>query len=166
MIDIGGFRLERATELDPRFLEPEYPFEWAGAYPLGAGTHDLVIGHGEDDGHDHDHGHEHGHGDGHHHHHHGNKDELDVAVLPAAGLDDPAIAAVRDAAVAVFSDWERRMKEGETLIPGPTLNRLLLTGGNGAFKLSVDKPGNYLVFEGCGEEPLHIYQGGELVKPV
>ena len=37
--------LGRATELDPEFLEPEYPFEWAGAYPLPAGTHELVIGH-------------------------------------------------------------------------------------------------------------------------
>ncbi len=166
VIDIGGFKLERATELDPKFLEPEYPFEWAGAYPLTAGVHNLVIGHGDDEE-GHDHGHDHDHGDGHpHHHHHGNKDELDVAILPVAGLDEPQIAAVRDSAVTVFSDWERRMKEGETAIPGPTLNRLLLKDGNGAFKLSVDKPGTFLVFEGCGEDPLHLYEDGKLVKPV
>ena len=159
VLDVGGFKLERATELDPKFLEPEYPFEWAGAYALPAGTHEIVIGHGDGHGHDHD------HGDGHHHHHHGNENELDVAVMPVASLGEDAIAAVRDSAVTVFADWERRMKAGETVIPGPTLNRLLLTDGNGAFKLEVDKPGTYLVFEGCGEDPLHIHAAGALVKP-
>src|SRR5688500_2112412 len=81
VLDVGGFNLSRATELDPKFLEPEYPFEWAGAYQLPAGTHTLEIGHSDDDhGHDHahEHGHEHNHGeDGHEHHHHpGNPDEL------------------------------------------------------------------------------------------
>jgi G3E family GTPase len=42
VLNFGGFNLSRATELDPKFLEPEYPFEWAGAYPLPAGTHELV----------------------------------------------------------------------------------------------------------------------------
>ena len=60
VLDIGGFNLGRATEIDPKFMEPEYPFEWAGAYLLPAGTHDLVIGHVDDD--EHDHGHEGGHG--------------------------------------------------------------------------------------------------------
>ncbi len=165
VLDIGGFKLERATELDPKFLEPEYPFEWAGAYPLPAGTHEMVIGHAE--GADHDHSHEDGHDHGHeHHHHHGNTDELDVVVLEVPSLDEPAIASAREVAVRVFSDWERRMTEGETIVAGPTLNRLLLKDGNGAFKVDVVKPGTFLVFEGCGEDPLHIHAGGQLVKPV
>ena len=52
VLDIGGFNLGRATEIDPKFMEPEYPFEWAGAYRLPAGTHDLVIGHADGEGHD------------------------------------------------------------------------------------------------------------------
>jgi G3E family GTPase len=161
VLDIGGFNLGRATEIDPKFMEPEYPFEWAGAYRLPAGVHDLVIGHrdGDEHGHDHDHGREH------HHHHHGNENELDVAVMPVASLDDGAIAAARDSAVAVFSDWERRLKEGERIVPGPSLNRLLLDGGNGAYKVEIRDPGLYLVFEGCGEDPLHLHVGGEIVKP-
>src|SRR5687767_79041 len=61
VLDVGGFNLGRATELDAKFLEPEYPFEWAGAYALPAGKHGLVIGHCDHD-HDHD-GHEHSHGE-------------------------------------------------------------------------------------------------------
>ncbi len=63
VLDVGGFNLSRATELDPAFLEPEYPFEWAGVYALPKGTWELAIGHCDHD-HDHDHDHEHGHGHG------------------------------------------------------------------------------------------------------
>ena len=30
VLGVGGFNLERAVEVDPQFLEMEYPFEWAG----------------------------------------------------------------------------------------------------------------------------------------
>ena len=160
VLGIGGFNLGHATELDPKVLEPEYPFEWAGAYQLPAGTHDLVIGHAEGEEHDHDHGHE-----GHHHHHHGNENELDVAVMPLASLDETETVAARNAAVKVFSDWEKRLKAGDTVVPGASLNRLLLEEGNGSYKLQVDKPGLFMVFEGCGEEPLHIQVAGDNVKP-
>jgi G3E family GTPase len=162
VLGIGGFNLGHATELDPKFLEPEYPFEWAGAYQLPAGTHDLVIGHADDEEHDHDH--DHGH-EGHHHHHHGNENELDVAVMPVSSLGDAETVSARNAAVKVFSDWEKRLKAGETVVPGTSLNRLLLEAGHGSYKLEVDKPGLFMVFEGCGEEPLHIQVAGENVKP-
>lgn len=162
VLGIGGFNLGHATELDPKFLEPEYPFEWAGAYPLPAGTHELVIGHGAGEEHDHDHD----HGNGHHHHHHGNENELDVAVMPVGSLGDADVGAVRESAVKVFSDWEKRLKAGDTIMPGASLNRLLLDEGRGTYRLQVDKPGHFLVFEGCGEEPLHIHVNGDTVKPV
>lgn len=172
VLDVGGFNLNRATELDPKFLEAEYPFEWAGAYALPAGTHELVIGHGDHDHHhDHEHGHDHGDGDGDHdhaeghHHHHGNPDELDVAILPVKSLDEPELTRARDAAVGVFADWESRTKDGETITPGTTLHRLLLKDGHGHYPLSVPVGGQYLVFEGCGEDPLHIHVNGDVVKP-
>jgi G3E family GTPase len=159
VLDIGGFNLGRATEIDPKFLEPEYPFEWAGAYPLPAGIHDLVIGHRGGD----DYGHEHC---DHDHHHHGAENELDVAVIPVATLEPGDIGAVRDAAVQAFAGWEKRINAGETVVPGPSLNRLLLEDANGGFKLQVEAPGHFIVFEGCGEEPLHIQVAGETVRPV
>ena len=166
VLDVGGFNLSRATELDPQFMEPEYPFEWAGAYALPAGTHELVIGHCD---HDHGHeGHDHSHGEGehdHHHHHHGNPNELDVVILPVKSLDDKDLAAAVEAAVHVFSDWESRTKDGDTLAPGATLHRLLLADGNGQFKLELAAPGFYLVFESCGHDPLHIHVMGETAKP-
>ena len=164
VLDVGGFNLGRATELDPKFLEPEYPFEWAGAYALPAGTHELVIGHC-----DHDHGHEHHdheHGDHEHeHHHHGNPNELDVVIMPLKSLDEKDLVTARDAAVLVFSDWESRTKEGDTIAPGGTLHRLLLNEGNGRYTLKLEQPGFYLVFESCGHDPLHIHIMGETARP-
>ena len=167
VLEVGGFNLSRATELDPKFLEPEYPFEWAGAYALPAGTHELVIGHGDEE-HDHDHaGHDHGHdhGEDGHHHHHGNPNELDVVILPVKSVDEPALAAAREVAVRAFADWETRLKAGDAVIPGTTLQRLLLTEGHGTYPLKVEHAGTYLVFESCGHDPLHIQVQGEPVKP-
>ncbi|MEY4939818.1 MAG: hypothetical protein RIQ93_1553 [Verrucomicrobiota bacterium] len=170
VLDVGGFNLSRAGELDPKFLEPEYPFEWAGAYALPAGTHRLEIGHCD---HDHDHGedghhHDHGHGEeGHvHHHHHGNPNELDVVVLPIAGDVASGHEAAIKTAVQIFSDWESRTKEGDTLAPGATLHRLLLKDGDGRYQLKIAEAGTYLVFESCGHDPLHIYTGAKISKPV
>ena len=164
VLDVGGFNLSRANDLDPQFMEPEYPFEWAGAYALPAGTHELVIGHCD---HNHSHeGHDHGHGDEDHaHHHHGNPNELDVVVMPVKSLDDNDLTTARDAAMLVFSDWESRTKDGDTISPGATLHRLLLADGNGKFKLKLASPGFYLVFESCGHDPLHIHVMGETAKP-
>ncbi len=182
VLDVGGFNLGRAVDVDPKFLEPEYPFEWAGVYALPAGTHEFVIGH-HDHAHDHDghEGHDHGDGHDHAHHHHGNPNELDVVVMPVGSplagasvhpanlpglpFGEAALATARDAAVLVFADWEARLNPGDALVPGATLHRLLLNEGNGKFALKLTAPGFYLVFESCGEHPLHIHVMGETAKP-
>ena len=162
VIGIGGFDLGRATELDPKFLEPEYPFEWAGAYELPAGTHQIEIGHPEGGApHEHDHG-----AAGEHHHAHGNENELDLVVMPVASLAATELDGARAEAVRLFSDWETRLKPGEPVVPGARLHRLLLTEGSGRFPLTVAQPGLHLVFEECGEVALHLQVAGETEKPV
>jgi G3E family GTPase len=48
VLGIGGFDLSRALEYKPTFLEPEYPFEWAGRFELAAGAHTLLLQPGPD----------------------------------------------------------------------------------------------------------------------
>jgi G3E family GTPase len=48
VLGIGGFDLARALEYKPTFLEPEYPFEWAGAFELPAGDYSLTLQQGPD----------------------------------------------------------------------------------------------------------------------
>ncbi len=175
ILGVGGFNLSRATELDPAFLQPTYPFEWAGAYALPAGDHELVIGHGHDHccGHDHHHGdegpspdHDHSPDHQHGHHHHGPAGTLDLVVMPVKSLSASDLDAARDAAVLVFADWENNLKPGETLRPGGTLQRLHLgDSGHAHFRLHVPAPGFYLVFEACGHHPLHIHVMGEVARP-
>jgi len=48
VLDVGGFNLDRALVVDPKFLEPEYPFEWGGIYQLNPGTYNFKINPGPD----------------------------------------------------------------------------------------------------------------------
>src|ERR1700692_4347455 len=48
VLGLGGFDLARALEYQPAFLEPEYPFEWAGACELAAGDYTLSLQDGPD----------------------------------------------------------------------------------------------------------------------
>jgi G3E family GTPase len=48
VLGIGGFDLERALDYRPRFLEPEYPFEWVGAFELSAGDYSIALRSGPD----------------------------------------------------------------------------------------------------------------------
>ncbi len=48
ILNVGGFNLDRALEVDPKFMEPEYPFEWGGIYHHEAGSHALILRDGPD----------------------------------------------------------------------------------------------------------------------
>ncbi|MFT2798907.1 CobW family GTP-binding protein [Serratia sp. N21D137] len=48
LLDIGGFNIARAMEIKPNFLEPEYPFEWAGIWNLAAGNYRMKMTAGPD----------------------------------------------------------------------------------------------------------------------
>ncbi len=48
VLDVGGFDLDRAVAQKPSFLEPEYPFEWAGTFALPEGALVLTLDEGPD----------------------------------------------------------------------------------------------------------------------
>jgi G3E family GTPase len=174
VLDVGGFNLTRAVDVDPRFLETEYPFEWAGAYALAAGTCELAIGHcdhhhhgdeaGEHDHEDHDHHHEHAHDHecgpdcGHDH------NELDVVVLPVKSPDAKDLDAAIQSAVLTFSDWEKSVPPGEEITTGPTLHRLKLHDEHGHFKVTIPTAGRYVLFT-AHDVPTHLHAAdGTLLK--
>ena len=167
VLNLGGFNLERAVEVDPQFLEMEYPFEWAGGYELQPGVHTLEVGHDPAEAHE-GHGHHH-HGDapseasakeGHDHecgpdcdHDH---NELDVAVVPVKSFDERDLTPAINATVQTFSDWEAIKLPGEALEVGAKLNRLKLTSEYGKFKVPVPAAGRYLIFT-AHDVPTHFY---------
>ncbi|MGN6033042.1 MAG: CobW family GTP-binding protein [Thermomicrobiales bacterium] len=142
ILDIDGFNLERALEVDPALLEPEYPFVCGGTYAVDMGSVLQLGGPTPDDHHPHDHDHDHLHADHdhhhhhaegetcscgggggsgedhdahHHHHHHGDGEHVQLYLAPvSARVDDPFAGALRDATIA-WSGEATHVHAGETI---------------------------------------------------
>lgn len=48
ILNLSAFNIQKALESDPKFLEPEYPFEWGGVYELSPGRYELRLKPGPD----------------------------------------------------------------------------------------------------------------------
>jgi G3E family GTPase len=150
VLNVGGFNLDRAVEVDPQFLETEYPFEWAGAYELTPGTYDLGIGAHHHGGHDHAHDHECGEACGHDH------NSLDVVVAPVPSAAPADIEAGIKKTVLAYSDWEKITLPGETIAADGKLHRLKLKDESGHFPVKIEKAGHYVLFTGH-DVPTHLH---------
>ncbi len=123
ILNVGGFSLDRALEVDPTFLEPEYPFVWGGVYPLGVGSHELVIPDRT-------------------------KNAIPVAVVPAPSADEVGLKAAAAAGVVAFSGEERAVSPDDTLSPASDPYRLELPPGEVRFTLEIAAPGPYALLSG------------------
>jgi G3E family GTPase len=143
VLNVGGFNLDRALEVDPKFMEPEYPFEWRGVYSLAPGTYEYVLKSGPDPA-------------------------MDIVLLPIAGLsEDAARESVMDA-VLLFSDNPGAVSAGQVIRPGKRLHRLALTEPKSKFLLEIDAPGAYALYTQHKPEEFQatICGGSCLVYPV
>jgi G3E family GTPase len=122
VLGIGGFDLARALEYKPTFLEPEYPFEWAGAFELAAGDYSLTLQEGPDP-------------------------SIEVLVCEALPADelDPLQAAER--VFTLFSGTPNGQSPGAAIAPGLKVQRLDLpeTGGS-QFTIRIPAAGRYWLF--------------------
>jgi G3E family GTPase len=143
VLGLGAFDLDRALAVDASFLEPQYPFEWAGAYQLPAGRHILRAagehghhedGHGGHDGHDHDH--DHGH----------DRAALKVALLPMPAATGEALAAQIEPAVRVFAESARAVDSGEHLQPATAPWALAMSCMGGQYCVDIATSGAYALF--------------------
>jgi len=157
VLDVGAFDLDRALAVDSAFLEPEYPFEWAGLYEFSAGRHELRTGSGEHhDHHEHHHHdgechHEHHdhpahHHEGHDHDHHGHSHEggLAVALLPAGtGAPADALADCIEPAVRAFAEEPRSLECGGMLEPSTSPYRIDVGHDGSHFHIDITTAGRY-----------------------
>jgi G3E family GTPase len=121
VLNVGGFDLDRALANDPKFLEPEYPFEWGGVVKLEAGFYDLVLDGGPDPA-------------------------MNLAVFPVASGDAAGLSAVIEQAVLTFSDDETGVQPGDTVAPGQGLVQLAIPAKGARYVLSIPKAGYYALF--------------------
>ncbi len=121
VLDIGGFDLDRALEHKPAFLEPEYPFEWAGVFEV-SGDLGLIVGDGPDP-------------------------SMNVVVLPGGALSGEEF---RDQAERVLRLFGRRGEElgpGGRIEVGEKQYTLDLAGrGAKSFTIAVPRAGRYSIF--------------------
>jgi G3E family GTPase len=143
VLNVGGFNLDRAMGVDPQFLEPEYPFEWGGVYQLPAGETVLTINEGPDP-------------------------EMDIALVPVKSLAEADLAAARETAVLVFSDWETNLKPGDAIEPGGTLQRLKFPAFPVEFPVKIARPGLYALFTQHHPDEFNaaLHLGAEGLAPV
>ena len=144
VLDLGAFDLNRALAKDAEFLEPQRPFEWAGAYQLAAGSHDIHTGSTHDHAHDHDHVHDHDHAAA------GTANTLPavaVVVLPApSGTAGAAasILATLDAAGALFGEAAEPLAAGSAVVPNR--HQRLTLDAHAHFRLSLPSAGRWLIY--------------------
>ncbi len=125
ILNQGGFDLDRALEVDPRFMELEYPFEWAGVYRLEPGSYELVLNEGPDD------------------------PTMDLALTSLAEATLHAKESLTAAELAFAAREQAQWYNGAALRPGAQLHRLPLTMETGLpmrFRLEIEQPGLYGLF--------------------
>ncbi|MBS2012891.1 MAG: GTP-binding protein [Deltaproteobacteria bacterium] len=145
VVDVGGFDLERALGERPTFLEPEYPFEWAGTYDLREGVLDLVVGDGQDE-------------------------SMDVIALVVDGGTSAHDRKNADAALRKWSEPPAAGAPGATVVVGDArATRLdLREKGDKRFELRVPVSGRVALYTQHlpSELALRLEQRGVRVEPV
>lgn len=121
VLNLGGFDLNRALEVDPKFLEPEYPFEWSGLFELEAGDYRLVLKPGPDPA-------------------------MNLNFRSASAANEAAMRDTVEKAVLVFSDDEVVLQSGAIIEPGEQLSQIDLEGDELVYTLRVPAAGSYVLF--------------------
>jgi G3E family GTPase len=142
VLNVGGFNLDRALEVDPKFMEPEYPFEWAGIYSLDAGSSRLKFDLGPDP-------------------------SISLVVLPVEASTREALQAVEMDAVLLFSEEAQSFASGGRIAPGRTVYELALDGKPAEFEVEIPRAGYYAFFTEHRPEEFQavLHDGNGIVFP-
>jgi G3E family GTPase len=135
ILNVNGFSLSRALEVEPEFLEPEYPFSWGALYDVPAGTHELMIP---------------------------DRAKTAIAVAVVAGNDLVAAAA---AAVPVFSGEPVTVAPGGALAPAADPFALQLPPGPQRFALTTTGPVALFSGSNLGKIGAEVRVNGAAVPP-
>lgn len=132
ILDLGGFSLDRALDVDPQFLVPRYPFEWIGGYRLDAGEYQLELALAPDP-------------------------SVDLLLVALPEASDAALDAVLHPATLAFSDTGTR--DGPLRPDGP-LTTVALDPAGVRVPVPVTEPGCYGLFSQHGGAELGLVLHG------
>ena len=143
ILNVGGFNLDRAMEVDAQFLEPEYPFEWAGIYYLMAGNYRLTLQPGPDP-------------------------QMHAALVPMPEATQEALEARKMETVLLFSSDEEGRLPGEALqTPGTLYNLHLPEETALLFNVRIEQAGWYALYtqHHPNEFQLELHDATHLLVP-
>lgn len=132
VLNLGGFDLNRALEVDPKFMEPEYPFEWSGLYELEAGDYQFILKPGPDP-------------------------EMNLSFQSASENSEEGMRGTVEKAVVTFSDEEVKLQTGAEIEPGDQLSEICLEGSKLQYTLRVPKSGPYVLFTAHHPDEFEAY---------
>ncbi|SFD86103.1 GTP-binding protein [Nitrosomonas sp. Nm166] len=136
ILNLGGFDLDRALEVNPKFLEPEYPFEWSGVYQLDEGIYTLIFNAGPDP-------------------------TINVSLLRIANTLNESMQttfnSAAESAVLAFSSDETALKPGEAIQAFGKWYQLQLNTNKSRFSLLIDQPGIYALFTEHHPDEFHAH---------
>ena len=121
VLNLGGFDLDRALEVDPKFMEPEYPFEWSGLFEMRAGDYSLVLKTGPDPA-------------------------MNLNFCSVSEASEAAMRDVVEDAVIAFSDEAVELQSGAVIESGDQLSQIDLEGDELSYVLRVRDGGPYVLF--------------------
>ncbi|HVH87708.1 MAG TPA: GTP-binding protein [Terriglobales bacterium] len=121
VLNVGGFNLGRALEVDPKFMEPEYPFEWSGIYSLPAARYTYCLNSGPDP-------------------------TMNVALLPLESIREESAGASLMDAVLLFSEQPVRIRSGEAIRPGRQHYELSVHEPTSEFFFEIPSAGAYALY--------------------
>ncbi|HIA69020.1 TPA: GTP-binding protein [Candidatus Poribacteria bacterium] len=125
ILNIGGFDLDHALDIDPHFLEPEYPFKWVGLYQLEQGIYELTL-------------------------RENHQKIMNVCIMRGDVKVDKEemVDEALEEAVLVFSDEERKVDDQSAITIGKVLNQLFFSGASNhqRYYIEVKEAGYYMLF--------------------
>ncbi|MGI9260174.1 MAG: CobW family GTP-binding protein [Gammaproteobacteria bacterium] len=155
LLNIGGFNVQRAMDIKPNFLEPEYPFEWGGIWQLPAGDYLLRMAEDDHNDHDHDHDHDYDHDHDHDYHEHGSGMSILMANVDEDGETD--LSTLAEKIFVEFSAEPETISHGQALTDTDRHYQLTLEGREDyEFGLSLDGAQSIALFTGEAPEGLSL----------
>ena len=122
LLDIGGFNVDQALEVNPNFLEPEYPFEWGGIWELEAGEYRFLLQDGPDP-------------------------DMAVLMVEADEVSEAEVMKLAEEVFVEFSKEETNISSGEYISQAGICYRIALEGnGLYEYKLNTQEPRKVAVF--------------------
>jgi G3E family GTPase len=158
LLNIGGFNVQRAIEIKPNFLEPEYPFEWGGIWQLPAGDYRLRMGEDHQEHHDHNH----------HRDEHDHGSDMSVVMTTIDESSDPNLTTLAEQIFVEFSAQPETISHGQSLA-GTDRHYQLALEDRSDFEIRFSLPGAQSIALFTGNAPegrclkLFAEDGNELI---